>query len=60
VQTFRVRLTIGAYYTKGSDKELDEAIAKKDAMEKFLTQDANIQSDFNETLNELIKLMDVK
>ena len=59
MQTFRVRLTIGAY-TKGSDKELDEAIAKKDAMEKFLTQDANIQSDFNETVNELIKLMDVK
>jgi flagellum-specific ATP synthase len=54
-----VLIRIGAY-TKGSDKELDEAIAKKDAMEKFLTQDANIQSNFNETLNELIKLMDVK
>jgi len=52
-------IRIGAY-TKGSDPELDEAISKKKAMEEFLTQDANIQSDFNESVNRLIEIMGIK
>ena len=51
-----VLIRIGAY-TKGSDPELDEAINKKDAIYKFMSQDSNIQSDFNETVNSIIELM---
>ena len=49
-------IRIGAY-TKGSDKELDEAINKKEAMEAFMSQKATNQSDFKETVQELIELM---
>ena len=49
-------IRIGAY-TKGSDKELDEAINKKESMERFISQRANIQSDFDATVEELISLM---
>ena len=52
-------IRIGAY-TKGTDAELDEAIAKKEAMEAFLIQDAMVQSDFNESIKELISLMELK
>jgi len=49
-------IRIGAY-TQGSDAELDEAIDKKAAMERFLSQGANYQSKFDETVNELVALM---
>lgn len=51
-----VLIRIGAY-TKGTDPELDEAISKKVGMEKFLTQDSRYQSDYKETEEALIKLM---
>ncbi len=51
-------LRIGAY-VKGSDKELDEAIEKKEAMEQFLVQDANEQSSFEAAVNQLIELMEI-
>lgn len=49
-------IRIGAY-VKGTDKELDEAIAKKEKMEAFLSQGAKFKSDFNETVDQLIVLM---
>ena len=49
-------IRIGAY-TRGSDKELDEAINKKEEMEKFMGQSASNQSDFHESTEELIALM---
>ncbi len=48
-------IRIGAY-TKGGDPDLDEAIAKKNEMEKFLIQNAMQTSDFNDTLDTLLKL----
>jgi len=51
-----VLIRIGAY-TKGSDRELDEAINKKESMEKFLSQDSNTQNPFADTSDEIIKLM---
>jgi flagellum-specific ATP synthase len=54
-----VLIRIGAY-TKGSDKELDEAIDKKNLMEEFLTQDAMLQSNFEEAVQKLIEIMDIK
>jgi flagellum-specific ATP synthase len=51
-----VLIRIGAY-TKGSDSQLDEAISKKEAMEKFMTQDSNQQSNFQDTVNLLINLI---
>ena len=51
-------IRIGAY-AKGTDPELDEAIDKKEKMESFLTQDAAIQSEFEQTVIELVKLMGV-
>ncbi len=50
-------IRIGAY-TKGTDSELDEAMDKKEEMEKFLTQGATFQSPFNDTENTLLSLMD--
>jgi flagellum-specific ATP synthase len=50
-------IRIGAY-VRGSDKELDEAISKKEEMENFLSQAANHKSDFNETIAQLAQLMD--
>lgn len=49
-------IRIGAY-VRGTDKELDEAIAKKEKMEAFLSQGAKFKSDFNETVEQLIALM---
>jgi flagellum-specific ATP synthase len=51
-----VLIRIGAY-TKGSDAELDEAISKKDAMQKFLSQNATQQSNYKECVDSLLKLM---
>ena len=51
-----VLIRIGAY-TKGSDPELDEAIAKKSEMEKFLTQDATLRNEYNNTVESIISLM---
>ncbi|NPA11854.1 MAG: flagellar protein export ATPase FliI [Epsilonproteobacteria bacterium] len=47
-----VLIRIGAYQ-KGVDKELDEAIAKKEAMENFLKQSPNEIYEFQDTLNLL-------
>lgn len=52
-----VLIRIGAY-TKGSDSELDEAINKKSAMDKFLIQNSNNQTLYHETVSTLIKLME--
>ena len=51
-----VLIRIGAY-AKGSDMELDEAISKKDDMQKFLSQSATYQSNYQESVDTLIKLM---
>jgi flagellum-specific ATP synthase len=51
-----VLIRIGAY-TKGSDPELDEAISKKEDMQNFMSQNAEYQSDFQESVDNLIKLM---
>lgn len=51
-----VLIRIGAY-TKGSDAELDAAINKKDAMQKFMSQNANNQSIFDESVSTIIELM---
>jgi flagellum-specific ATP synthase len=51
-----VLIRIGAY-SKGTDPELDEAINKKDAMEKFLIQGSTFKSPFNDTTDILLKLM---
>ena len=47
-----VLLRIGAYQ-KGSDKELDEAIAKKEFMQNFLSQNPEESFEFDETINLL-------
>jgi flagellum-specific ATP synthase len=49
-------IRIGAYI-KGSDVELDEAIDKKEKMERFISQGANFYVPFDETREELITLM---
>jgi len=49
-------IRIGAY-TKGSDRELDEAIEKKELMEKFISQGSTFQQRYQETLDELLALM---
>ncbi|WP_201352300.1 flagellar protein export ATPase FliI [Hydrogenimonas urashimensis] len=43
---------IGAYQ-RGMDPQLDEALAKKEAMERFLTQEADKPVPFVETVNRL-------
>ena len=50
-----VLIRIGAY-NKGSDKELDEAIEKKSAIEEFMTQSANEKISFEDSVNMLIKI----
>jgi len=52
-----VLIRIGAY-TKGSDPELDEAINKKSTMDKFLSQNSNTQTNYEETAEIIIKLME--
>ena len=49
-------IRIGAY-TKGSDSELDEAIGKKEKMEKFISQGATFKVSFEDALSELLELM---
>ncbi|MBU1659768.1 flagellar protein export ATPase FliI [bacterium] len=49
-------IRIGAY-VKGTDRELDEALSKKDAMENFLSQSSSVKSDYKESVDTLIKLM---
>lgn len=49
-------IRIGAY-VKGTDSELDEAMDKKIGMEKFMSQDANMQTSYEDTLAELTALM---
>ncbi|MDD4855704.1 MAG: flagellar protein export ATPase FliI, partial [Sulfuricurvum sp.] len=49
-------IRIGAY-VRGTDKELDEAIAKKEQMDTFLSQEAMVSSPYQETLDQLIGLM---
>ncbi|MEN8303517.1 MAG: flagellar protein export ATPase FliI [Campylobacterota bacterium] len=49
-------IRIGAY-TKGSDGELDEAIGKKDLMERFISQGATFKVSFADAINELLELM---
>lgn len=51
-----VLLRIGAYQ-KGSDKELDEAIAKKEFMQNFLGQNPEESFEFNDTI-ELLSQID--
>ncbi|MBW6489337.1 flagellar protein export ATPase FliI [Sulfurimonas sp.] len=51
-----VLIRIGAY-SKGSDAELDEAIAKKKEMEGFLIQNSTQKSEFEDTVATLLKLM---
>ena len=51
-----VLIRIGAYI-EGSDSELDEAIAKKEAMQKFISQGANFYVPFEKTVEDLITLM---
>ncbi len=48
-------IRIGAY-TKGTDPDLDEAIRKKDDMQKFLIQNAMQKSDFKDTIETLLKI----
>ena len=50
-----VLIRIGAY-EKGTDKELDEAIDKKEAMESFLKQTPNQVIDFNTTVKMLLEI----
>jgi flagellum-specific ATP synthase len=49
-------IRIGAYI-KGSDPELDEAIDKKEPMERFISQGSNFYVAFDETREELTTLM---
>jgi len=53
-----VLIRIGAY-TKGSDPELDEAINKKDAIYKFMSQDSKVQAEFDHTIDQIVQLMDI-
>jgi flagellum-specific ATP synthase len=49
-------IRIGAY-VKGTDSELDEAMDKKQGMEKFMSQDSDKQTSYEESLDELKALM---
>ncbi len=49
-------IRIGAY-TKGADAQLDEALEKKEAMERFMIQGATFQTKFEETSQSLIEIM---
>ena len=49
-------IRIGAY-VKGSDSELDEAIDKKKGMDKFMSQNANNQISYEDSLEELMSLI---
>ncbi len=49
-------IRIGAY-VKGTDAELDEAMDKKKAMEKFMSQNADEQVSYQESIDNLMTLM---
>jgi flagellum-specific ATP synthase len=49
-------IRIGAY-SKGTDAELDEAIEKKEEMEKFISQNSFFIEPFEETKASLLRLM---
>ncbi|MFT7002997.1 MAG: flagellum-specific ATP synthase [Sulfurimonas sp.] len=49
-------IRIGAY-VKGTDSELDEAMNKKEGMEKFMSQLANEQVSYTTSTDELMSLM---
>ena len=49
-------IRVGAY-AKGTDKELDEAIDKKEAMESFITQNATESMGFEDGVKMLLELM---
>jgi flagellum-specific ATP synthase len=49
-------IRIGAY-VRGTDKELDEAISKKEKMEAFLSQEAMSISGYQESIEQMIALM---
>ncbi len=51
-----VLIRIGAYQS-GSDKELDEAIAKKAEMDGYLKQDYSEVVSYEESINKLIEIM---
>ncbi len=51
-----VLIRIGAY-TAGNDKELDEAISKKEKMEKFISQGSHFISEYDESVQTLVALM---
>jgi len=51
-----VLIRIGAYI-KGTDTELDEAIQKKEAMQKFISQGANFYVPYDKTVEDIIALM---
>jgi len=51
-----VLIRIGAY-TKGTDAELDMAVSKKEAMQQFISQGATHQNPFDDTVEELLKIM---
>lgn len=51
-----VLIRIGAY-TSGNDAELDEAISKKEKMEQFISQGSSFISDYDESIQTLIEMM---
>ena len=51
-----VLIRIGAY-TKGSDKELDEAINKKEVMQNFLSQNASEKIPFEQSVSMLLSVI---
>ena len=51
-------IRIGAY-TQGSDAELDEAIAKKEAMQTFMSQGATFTTSYESCVQEMISMMDI-
>ncbi|EAJ1254766.1 flagellar protein export ATPase FliI [Campylobacter lari] len=53
-----VLLRIGAYQ-KGTDKELDQAIAKKEFMQQFLSQNPEESFEFEDTIN-MLKMIDMQ
>ena len=48
-------INIGAY-AKGSDKNVDKAIELIDVIDEFLKQGADFKADFDEIVDELIKI----
>ncbi len=51
-----VLIRIGAY-TQGVDQELDEAVAKREMMNKFLYQAPNEIADFSQTIEQLKQIL---